>query len=96
MGKSSHSIHFPYPLIIRQALSLNKHPFPWSKALCAGLAASLPVIIGLLFGLIAGLGGFTYLYVFQIPYAQAKKIFFVLLGITGASLLQTLAAHSAI
>jgi uncharacterized membrane protein YccC len=86
------------PSIIKQALTVNRRPFPWVKAFCAGLAASLPVMIGLLFGnleygLIAGMGGFTYLYVFNIPYAQrAKKLFFVVLGMTLASALGTLAA----
>ncbi|MGG1400675.1 FUSC family protein [Bacillus salipaludis] len=38
-------------------------------------------------------GGFTYLYVFHIPYAQrAKKLFFVLLGITFVTFLGTVAA----
>ncbi|AXI08310.1 FUSC family protein [Oceanobacillus zhaokaii] len=84
--------------ILKQALKVNRKPFPWVKAFSAGLAASLPVIIGLLFGsleygLIAGLGGFTYLYVFDIPYAQrAKKIFFVVLGMTLVTILGTLAA----
>lgn len=74
------------PTIIKQALSVNQKPFPWLKAFCAGVAAALPVIIGLLFGnleygLLAGMGGFTYLYVFNIPYAQrAKKLFWVILG----------------
>lgn len=67
--------------ILKQALTVNRKPFPWVKAFSAGLAASLPVIIGLLFGnleygLIAGLGGFTYLYVFSIPYAQRAKNYY--------------------
>src|SRR6478735_4788806 len=84
--------------ILKQALTVNSKPFPWVKAFSAGLAASLPVIIGLLFGnleygLIAGMGGFTYLYVFNIPYAQrAKKLFFVVLGMSLVSALGTLAA----
>jgi uncharacterized membrane protein YccC len=84
--------------IFKQALKVNNKPFPWVKAFSAGLAASLPVIIGLLFGnleygLIAGLGGFTYLYVFNVPYAQkAKKLFFVVLGMTLVTVLGTLAA----
>lgn len=84
--------------VLKQALRVNRRPFPWVKAFSAGLAASLPVFIGLLFGnleygLIAGLGGFTYLYVFDIPYAQrAKKLFFVVLGMTLVAVLGTLAA----
>ncbi|WP_316572276.1 FUSC family protein [Neobacillus sp. YIM B06451] len=86
------------PSIFKQALTVNRKPFPWLKAFSAGLAASLPVFIGLLvgnleYGLIAGMGGFAYLYVFNIPYAQrARKIFFAVLGMTLASALGTLAA----
>lgn len=86
------------PNIIMQALSVNQKPFPWLKAFCAGVAAALPVIIGLLignleFGLLAGMGGFTYLYVFNIPFAQrAKKLFMVILGMCLVTVLGTLAA----
>lgn len=86
------------PSIIKQALQLNKKPFPWLKAFSAGLAAALPVMLGLAFGnlqygLIAGLGGFTYLYVFNIPYAQrAKKIFWVVLCLTIVTYLGTISA----
>ncbi|RDW17549.1 FUSC family protein [Oceanobacillus arenosus] len=86
------------PSIIKQALQVNSKPFPWVKAFCAGLAAALPVMIGLLlgnfqYGLIATLGGFSYLYVFNTPYAQrAKKIFLVVLGMTLVTVLGTLAA----
>lgn len=84
--------------IIKQSMAVNKKPFPWLKAFCAGIAAALPVIIGLLFGnleygLLAGMGGFTYLYVFNIPYAQrAKKLVFVILGMCLVSVLGTLSA----
>lgn len=84
--------------IIKQALQVNKKPFPWLKAFSAGVAAALPVIIGLAFGhlqygLIAGLGGFAYLYVFNVPYAQrAKKIFSVVLALTLVTYLGTISA----
>lgn len=69
--------------LLQQALKVNKKPFPWVKAFLAGLAAGLPVIIGILFGeleygLLTGMGGFTYLYVFNIPYAQRAKNYFSL------------------
>lgn len=88
-------VFFP---LIKQAFVLNKSPFPWSKSLLAGLCAALPVMIGMLFGslqygLLAGIGGFTYLYVFHIPYAQrAKKLFFAFTGIAAAVGLGTLLA----
>ncbi len=82
----------------KQAFELKKNPFPWIKALSAGIAAALPVFIGLLFGnlaygLLAGIGGFTYLYVFNQPYHQrAKKIFFVMVGLALSVVLGTLLA----
>ena len=84
--------------LLKQAFVLNKSSFPWSKSLLAGLCSALPVVIGLLFGslqygLLAGIGGFTYLYVFHIPYAQrAKKLFFAFTGIAAAVGLGTLLA----
>jgi len=71
----------------RNAFIYKKNPFPWRKAICAGLASSLPILIGLIFGhmklgLAAGMGGFAYLYVFNQPYAQrAKMIFFIAVGL---------------
>jgi uncharacterized membrane protein YccC len=82
----------------KQAFKMTKNPLPWVKAFCAGLAAALPVFIGILFGnleygLLAGIGGFTYLYVFDLPYVQrAKKIFFAMLGISLSVFLGTLLA----
>ena len=86
------------PSIIKQAMAVNRKPFPWFKAFCAGVAAALPVIIGLLlgsleYGLLAGMGGFTYLYVFNVPYAQrAKKLILVVFGMTLVTALGTLSA----
>jgi hypothetical protein len=80
MEESQEKVGVQFLTILKQALLVNRKPFPWVKAFCAGLAAALPIIIGLLFGnlqngLLAGMGSFTYLYVFNIPYAQlAKKL----------------------
>jgi hypothetical protein len=69
-------------MILKQAFTMKRSPFPWSKSLFAGLCSGIPVLIGLLFDnlqyrLLAGIGGFTYLYVFPIPYVQlAKKLLF--------------------
>lgn len=68
------------------------------RAFCAGICSGLPVLIGYLlghldYGLIAGFGGFTYLYVFNIPYAlRAKRLFFVATSLTLAVWLGTLLA----
>ena len=79
-------------------MSLTKIRYPWGKAFIAGIAAALPVFIGMLFGhleygLLSGIGAFTYLYVFDIPYVQrAKKIFWAMLGISFSVFLGTLLA----
>ncbi len=84
----SESIFSTLLLTIKQAFAVNKTPLPWMKAFSAGICAGLPVLIGYLlgsleYGLIAGLGGLTYLYVFNIPYAfRAKKLFFALIGLS--------------
>lgn len=67
--------------IIKGAFAIKKNPLPWPRAICAGICSATPIIIGLLlgnfqYGLIAGIGGFAYLYVWNEPYPQrAKKIF---------------------
>lgn len=86
--------------MIGQAFTLNKVPLPWNKALLAGVCSGLSILAGVLsgdlnFGLLAVIGSFTYLYVANIPYAlRAKKLFFVMAGMTFSVWLGTLlAAH---
>lgn len=75
-------------LMIKQLFEFRKGPTPWEKAFCAGLCAGLPVLIGILMGnfglgLLGGIGGFTYLYVFDETYAtRIKKIFLVAVTIS--------------
>ena len=73
----------------KQAFVLKKNPFPWIKAFCAGLCAALPVFIGLLFGSFEyGLTVWNWCLHLSCTclinrYAQrAKKLFFVMLGIS--------------
>ncbi|WP_404466911.1 FUSC family protein [Planococcus rifietoensis] len=73
--------------LLKQAFAINQRPLPWAKALAAGISSGLPVLIGVLlgqlqYGLIAGLGGLAFLYMFNEPYAlRSKKIFFAALGL---------------
>ncbi|MCM3570519.1 FUSC family protein [Neobacillus mesonae] len=76
------------------------NPLPWKKAVFAGVCAAIPSIIGLLTGNLAngmqaGIGAFTFLYVFNEPYAQrAKKLFWVMIGLSLAVGLGTILAPS--
>ena len=86
--------------MLKGAFTVKKTPFPWERAISAGICSSMPVLIGLLvgnfpYGLIAGIGGFSYLYVWNEPYPQrAKKIFFVALGLAVSNGLGILTASS--
>ncbi len=85
-------------LILKQLFEFRKGPTPWTKAFFAGLSASLPLLAGIIMGdfgmgLLGGIGGFTYLYVFNETYAvRAKKIFLVALTISFLVGLGTIAA----
>ena len=82
--------------IIKQTFEVKKRPFPWPKAINAGICGGFPIIFGLLInrldlGLLGGMGTFAYLYNFNEPYAvRAKKIFFAALGLSCAVGLGTL------
>lgn len=84
--------------ILKQAFQIRKGPFPWNKAINAAICAGFPIIIGILlgqihFGLLGSIGSFSYLYVFNEPYAErAKKILFVVIGISLSVALGTLMA----
>ena len=57
--------------IIKQLFKINKTPFPWQKAINAGICAGFPVLIGVLIGkiplgLLGGIGSFSYLYVIHV------------------------------
>ncbi|MGN7359525.1 FUSC family protein [Paenibacillus sp. SAF-054] len=73
--------------VIRQAFEIKQTALPWSRAIHAGICLGLPSLIGLLlgrfdYGLLAGTGGFTYLYTFNEPYAlRARKLFYTMLGL---------------
>ncbi|MBU3102443.1 MULTISPECIES: FUSC family protein [Clostridium] len=83
---------------IKQTLKINKTPSSWQKAIGAAICAGFPLIIGILvgqlnMGLLGVIGSFTYLYVFNEPYAErSKKIFFVAIGISFSVALGTLVA----
>jgi uncharacterized membrane protein YccC len=84
--------------MIKKAFKINKKSFPWNKAISAAICSGVPVIVGLLagkiqLGFLSAIGSFSYLYVFNEPYAQhAKKVFFAALGLSFSVGLGTLVA----
>lgn len=87
---------------VKGAFAINKTPFPLSRALCAGICSATPTLIGILFnhfsyGLMASIGGFAYLYVWNEPYLQrAKKIFLVAASFSVLMMLGVLTSSSTI
>ncbi|GAB3046504.1 FUSC family protein [Virgibacillus ainsalahensis] len=85
-------------ITIKQAFEVKKNPLPWIKAFSAGLCAAIPIFLGLLlgnfqYGLYGSIGSFTFLYMFNEPYAlRAKKLFFTAAGLSAAVGLGTLLA----
>lgn len=97
-NSTSLPIHNSFFSILKETFEVKKRPFPWSKAINAGICGGFPIVFGLLInrldlGLLGGMGTFAYLYNFNEPYAiRAKKIFFAALGISCAVGLGTLSA----
>ncbi len=97
-SKDREDLKYTSDLILKQLFEFRKGPTPWTKAFFAGLCASLPLLAGILMGdfgmgLLGGIGGFTYLYVFNETYAvRAKKIILVALTISFLVGLGTVAA----
>lgn len=83
---------------LKQLFKIKKAPLPWTKALGAAICAGFPILIGILteeisLGLIGEAGSFSYLYVFNEPYAyRAKKMFFIAMGMSLSFALGTLTA----
>ncbi len=84
--------------IIREAMAVNNRSAPWERGIGAALSMTIPIFIGIFFnqlqlGLIIGLGGFTYLYAFRIPYALlSKQLLFVGIAIILSAFLGSLIA----
>lgn len=77
-----------YRRIIKQSFQFKKVKVSLEKMIFAAICSGLPIILGFLFnrpkyGMWGSIGGFTYLYVFNEPYAQrVKKMFLLAISIT--------------
>lgn len=74
--------------LVKDIIKMNKNQVNWIKPIGAAICSGLPILIGLLlnqprYGILASIGGFSYLYMFDEPYAQRiKKMFLVAVGLT--------------
>lgn len=79
--------------IVKQLFKFKKVPVSPERIICAAICTALPIVIGFLFdipryGMWASIGGFTYMYVANEPYAQRiKKMFLIAIAITFCSTL---------
>ncbi len=85
---------------IKKVFEVKKTPFPWKRAICAAICSGFPILVGVLtghlsLGMLSSIGAFSYLYVFNEPYAHiARKMACVVLGISLCVGLGTLVASS--
>lgn len=74
--------------LVKDVIKINRNPINLKKPVGAAICAALPILIGLLlnqsrYGILASVGGFTYLYMFNEPYVQRmKKMFLIAIGLT--------------
>lgn len=74
--------------LVKDIVTINKNPINWTKPIGAAICGGLPILIGLLlnqsrYGILASVGGFAYLYMFNEPYVQRmKKMFLIGIGLT--------------
>lgn len=79
--------------IVKQLFKFKKVPVSLERVVCAAICTAFPIILGFLldmprYGMWASIGGFTYMYVANEPYAQRiKKMFLVAIAITFCSTL---------
>ena len=85
---------------IKKVFEVKKVPFPWKRAICAAICSGFPILVGVLtdhlsLGMLSSIGAFSYLYVFNEPYAHiARKMICAVLGISLCVGLGTLVASS--
>lgn len=74
--------------LVKDITKINKNQVNWIKPIGAAICSGLPILIGVLlnqprYGILASIGGFSYLYIFDEPYAQRiKKMFLVAVALT--------------
>ncbi|SFS52331.1 FUSC family protein [Paenibacillus sp. 453mf] len=84
----------------REAFTIKPIPLNWFRGIGSALSVGVPSLLGFLsgnpdLGILASIGGFTFLYVSNETYAQrAVRLFWVALGLTAALTLGALCSYS--
>ncbi|MCM3203540.1 MULTISPECIES: FUSC family protein [Paenibacillus] len=91
---------FPKKATYREAFRIKPIPLNWFKGIGSAISVGIPSLIGFLIGdpalgILASVGGFTFLYVSNEPYSQrAVRLFWIALGLTASFALGALSSYN--
>lgn len=94
--------YFPKQATIKEAFRIKPVPLNWFRGIGSAISVGIPSLIGFLIGMpalgiLASIGGFTFLYVANETYAErAVKLFWIALGLTAAFILGSLCSYNVI
>ncbi|MGD0031534.1 FUSC family protein [Paenibacillus illinoisensis] len=91
---------FPKKATYREAFRIKPIPLNWFRGIGSAISVGIPSLIGFLIGepalgILASVGGFTFLYVSNEPYSQrAVRLFWIALGLTASFALGALSSYN--
>lgn len=91
---------FPKKATYREAFRIKPIPLNWFRGIGSAISVGIPSLIGFLIGdpalgILASVGGFTFLYVSNEPYSQrAVRLFWIALGLTASFTLGALSSYN--
>ncbi|MFK0524249.1 FUSC family protein [Paenibacillus illinoisensis] len=91
---------FPKKPTYREAFRIKPIPLNWFRGIGSAISVGIPSLIGFLIGdpalgILASVGGFTFLYVSNEPYSQrAVRLFWIALGLTASFALGALSSYN--
>lgn len=92
--------HFPKKTTVKEAFRIKPIPLNWFRGVGSAISVGIPSLTGFLIGdpalgILASVGGFTFLYVSNETYSQrAVRLFWVALGLTASFALGALSSYN--
>ncbi|MCG7381457.1 FUSC family protein [Paenibacillus sp. ACRRY] len=92
--------HFPKKATYKEAFRIKPIPLNWFRGVGSAISVGIPSLVGFLIGdpalgILASVGGFTFLYVSNETYSQrAVRLFWIALGLTASFALGALSSYN--